>query len=46
MMKREVRNLRLVVGRPDGRHVQLGLAILSLVLFVLGASAPSIPGGH
>jgi hypothetical protein len=45
-MKREVRNLKLVVGQLDGHHIRLGLVILSLALFVLGAGAPSIDGGH
>ena len=46
MMKREVRNLRLVIGQFDRRYLRLGLAVLSLALFVLGASAPTIGGDH
>jgi hypothetical protein len=45
-MKNEVRNLKVVVGQIDRRYVRLGLAVLTLALFVLGAGAPSIGGGH
>ncbi len=45
-MKRNIQNLSLTLGRLDGRHVRLGLAVLSLVLFVLGAGAPLAGGGH
>jgi hypothetical protein len=44
-MKRNILGLRLVLGRLDGRHVRLGLAVLTLALFVLGAGAPGAPGG-
>ena len=44
-MKHNIRDLRLVLGRLDRRHVQLALVILSLVLFVLGAGAPDVGGG-
>jgi hypothetical protein len=46
MMKNEVRNLKLVVGQFDKRYVRLGLAVLTVALFVLGAGAPAIGGGH
>jgi hypothetical protein len=46
MMKREVRSLKLMAGQLNGRHVRLGLAVLTLALFVLGAGAPAIGGGH
>jgi hypothetical protein len=45
-MKRYVRNLNLVLGRLDQRHVRLGLLVLTLVLLVLGAGAPEDCGGH
>ena len=45
-MKRYVRNLGLMLARLDQRHVRLGLAVLTLVLFVLGAGAPGADGGH
>ena len=45
-MKRYVRNLTLMLGRLDQRHVRLGLTVLTLVLFVLGAGAPDDAGGH
>jgi len=41
-MKRTVNFL----GRLDRRHVQLGLAVLTLILFVLGAGAPAATGGY
>jgi hypothetical protein len=44
-MKYSIRDLRLALGRLDRRHVRLGLAVLTLALFVLGASAPAIDGG-
>jgi hypothetical protein len=43
---REIHNVRLVLQRLDSRHVRLGLAVLTLVLFVLGAGAPAGGGGH
>jgi hypothetical protein len=45
-MKRSIRNLSLTLGQLDSRHVRLGLVVLSLVLFVLGAGAPMASGGH
>lgn len=44
-MKRNISSLKLTLGRLDQRHVRLGLAVLTLVLFVLGAGAPSDSGG-
>jgi hypothetical protein len=44
-MKHSIYDLGLVLGRLDRRHVQLALAILGLVLFVLGAGAPDVGGG-
>jgi hypothetical protein len=45
-MSREIRNLKLFAGQLDRRRVRLGLAVLTLALFVLGAGAPVIGGGH
>ncbi len=45
-MKRNIQNLGLTLGQLDSRHVRLGLVVLSLVLFVLGAGAPLATGGH
>jgi hypothetical protein len=45
-MKRNIRDLRLILGQLDRRHMRLGLAVLTLVLFVLGAGAPSDGGGY
>ena len=45
-MKRNFQNLGLTLGQLDSRHVRLGLVVLSLVLFVLGAGAPLAGGGH
>ncbi len=45
-MKHEVRNLNIFLGQIDRRRVRLGLTILTLVLFVLGAGAPAIGGGN
>jgi hypothetical protein len=39
-MKRTIRDLSLVVGQVDRRYIRLGLVVLSLVLYVLGAGAP------
>jgi hypothetical protein len=44
-MKHNICDLGLVLGQLDRRHVQLALAILGLVLFVLGAGAPDAGGG-
>ena len=43
-MKRNIQQLKLTLGRLDQRRVQLGLAIIALILFVLGAGAPNDPG--
>ena len=45
-MKHNTRIRGLFVGRLDRRHARLGLAVLTLVLFVLGAGAPAIGGGN
>ncbi len=45
-MKRTIRDLNLVLGRLDRRHIRLGLAVLTLTLFVLGAGAPAADGGY
>ncbi|GAB4547520.1 MAG: hypothetical protein Kow0063_42230 [Anaerolineae bacterium] len=45
-MKHYMRNLSLLVGQFDRRHIRLGLAVLTLALFVLGAGAPAIDGGN
>ena len=39
-MKGTIRNLGLMLARLDQRHVRVGLAVLTLILFVLGAGAP------
>jgi hypothetical protein len=44
-MKHNMHQLKVTLGRLDQRHARLGLAVLSLVLFVLGAGAPGA-GGH
>ena len=44
-MKHNIRNLGLMVGQIDQRHVRLGLLVLTLILFVLGAGAPEDYGG-
>jgi hypothetical protein len=43
-MKHNVRNLSLFLGQFDRRYIRLGLAVLTLTLFVLGAGAPAIDG--
>lgn len=45
-MKRVTRDLNLTLGRLDQRHVRLGLMVLALVLFILGAGAPEAGSGH
>ena len=45
-MKRSIRDLSLTLGHLDRRHVKLGLAVLTLAIFVIGASAPAIGGGN
>jgi hypothetical protein len=42
-MKRNVNSLKLFLGQLDRRHIRLGLGVLTLALFVLGAGAP---GAH
>lgn len=44
-MRNNVQDLKLALGRLNRRHIQLGLAVLTLVLFVLGAGAPAMGGG-
>jgi hypothetical protein len=44
-MKHNVQNLSLILGLLDRRHVRIGLAVLTLALFVLGAGAPAMDGG-
>jgi len=44
-MTHNINNLGLTVARLDHRYVRLGLVVLSLVLFVLGAGAPGAEGG-
>jgi hypothetical protein len=43
-MKRNMQNLSLALGQIDQRHVRLGLGVLTLILFVLGAGAPGTSG--
>lgn len=45
-MKHNIRNLSLFLGQFNRRHIRLGLAVLTLALFVLGAGAPAIDGGN
>lgn len=44
-MKHTLFRLGLVLGQADQRRVRLGLAVLTLVLFVLGSGAPGTWGG-
>jgi hypothetical protein len=44
-MDRYYRDLMLFLGRVDRRHTRLGLLVLILILFVLGAGAPEGDGG-
>jgi len=39
-MKWHIRDLGLMFARLEQRHVRLGLVVLTLILFVLGAGAP------
>ena len=39
-MKHYIRNLGLMLGQLDPRHIRLGLIVLTLILFVLGSGAP------
>ena len=43
-MKRTLQNAKLSLGRFDQRHVSLMLVVLTLILFVIGAGAPSTTG--
>jgi hypothetical protein len=45
-MKRYACDLKLMLGCLDQRHVRLGLLVLTLILFVVGAGAPEVGGGH
>ena len=45
-MKRNMWNMGLKLGQLDSRYIRLGLVVLSLALFVLGAGAPVDGGGH
>jgi hypothetical protein len=45
-MKRNMWNLSLTLGQLDSRHIRVGLVVLGLALFVLGAGAPMDGGGH
>ena len=44
-MKSRIRDYKLAFGKVENRHVRVGLVVLSLVLFVLGAGAPTGDGG-
>ena len=44
-MKHKIRDLELAFGKLENRHVRVGLVVLSLALFVLGAGAPTGDGG-
>ena len=44
-MTRSINNLKMQLAQLDGRHVRLGLAVLTLALFVIGAGAPHGGGG-
>lgn len=39
-MERYDRNLTLLLGQLDQRHIRLAMLVLTLILFVLGAGAP------
>lgn len=43
-MKRHVQQLKLILGQVDQRRVRIGLVVLTLILFVLGAGAPGQGG--
>jgi hypothetical protein len=45
-MNRKIRNLGLLTGQVDRDYIRVGLVVLTLILFVLGAGAPAIGGGH
>ncbi len=44
-MKHTLDDLRLALGRVDQRYIRLGLVVLTVILFVLGAGAPGAMGG-
>jgi hypothetical protein len=44
-MNRYARDLTLLAGRADQRHVRVALLVLTLILFILGAGAPEGDGG-
>jgi hypothetical protein len=44
-MKNRLDDFILFVGRMNPKHIRLLLAILTLILFVLGAGAPGTGGG-
>jgi hypothetical protein len=37
--------IRLIATKINERHIRVGVAVLTLVLFVLGAGAPHSGGG-
>lgn len=44
-MQHIMRSVNLALRQVDRRYVRLGLAVLTLALFVLGAGAPGASGG-
>jgi hypothetical protein len=44
-MKNSIQKISLSLGKIDARHIRLILALVTLILFILGAGAPSAPGG-
>lgn len=44
-MENTIRDLQINFGKIDQRHARLILAIITLILLVLGAGAPSDVGG-
>jgi hypothetical protein len=44
-MKSYIREISLNLGKIDTRYIRLILALVTLILFVLGAGAPSATGG-
>lgn len=47
-MKTKLNQIQIVVSKINRQHIQLALALLAIVLFVLGAGAPDNGGvvGH
>lgn len=45
-MKNRLQEVTMLAGRIDSRKMRLIWLLLSLGLFVLGAGAPGIDGGH